>query len=104
MARQFEPKLAFGFEGDIVYELEHHGNARPPGRWTVRVSDGSAMAIPGSGHEPVVKLRLSIPDFVRLMANEVDPSELLFSGRFQVEGDYTLAGRVGEMFGGPPRF
>ncbi len=31
MARQFEPRFAFGFEGDIAYELSHHGNggARP---------------------------------------------------------------------------
>ena len=42
MARQFEPKLAFGFEGDIGYELAHHGNGKPPSRWTVRVRDGAA--------------------------------------------------------------
>ena len=28
MARQFEPKFAFGFEGDIAYELAHHGNGK----------------------------------------------------------------------------
>ena len=42
MARQFEPKLAFGFEGDIAYELAHHGNGKAPSRWTVRVRDGAA--------------------------------------------------------------
>jgi alkanesulfonate monooxygenase SsuD/methylene tetrahydromethanopterin reductase-like flavin-dependent oxidoreductase (luciferase family) len=103
MARQFEPKFAFGFEGDIAYELEHHGNRKPPSRWTVRVEDGSASVVPGV-ERPAITFRLTVPDFARLLAEEVDPQELLFSGRFDVEGDLTLATRVPEMFGGPPRF
>jgi alkanesulfonate monooxygenase SsuD/methylene tetrahydromethanopterin reductase-like flavin-dependent oxidoreductase (luciferase family) len=103
MARQFDPKFAFGFEGDIAYELTYHGNSRPPERWTVRVKETSATAFPGGG-DAAVTLRLSIPDFARLVAEEVDPQELLFGGRFHVEGDYTVAARLSEMFGGPPAF
>jgi alkanesulfonate monooxygenase SsuD/methylene tetrahydromethanopterin reductase-like flavin-dependent oxidoreductase (luciferase family) len=103
MARQFEPKFAYGFEGDIAYELTHHGNGKAPSRWTVRVQDGSATVMPGIG-SPAVTFRLSVPDFARLVAEEADPQELLFSGRFDVEGDLTLATRVPEMFGAPPRF
>jgi hypothetical protein len=51
-----------------------------------------------------VTFKLSVPDFVRLIAEEVEPQELLFSGRFDVEGDLTLATRVPEMFGAPPQF
>ena len=47
MARQFEPRFAFGFEGDIAYELEHVGNGAPPARWVMRVKDGAASARPG---------------------------------------------------------
>jgi len=104
MARQFEPKFAFGFEGDIAYELAHHGNGKPLSRWTVRVEDGSASVIPGIERAPAITFRLSVPDFARLLAEEVDPQELLFSGRFDVQGDLALATRVPEMFGGPPRF
>ncbi len=104
MARQFDPKFAFGFEGDILYELDHHGNRRPPARWTIHVEDSSARAIPGAGDHPAVRLRLSIPDFVRLIADEVDPQELFFDGRFQVEGDFQVITRLPEMFGQPPRF
>jgi alkanesulfonate monooxygenase SsuD/methylene tetrahydromethanopterin reductase-like flavin-dependent oxidoreductase (luciferase family) len=106
MARQFEPKLAFGFEGDIAYELAHHGNGKrkPPSRWTVRVRDGAATAVPGADGCPAIRFKLSIPDFARLLAEEVEPQELLFSGRFDVEGDLALATRVPEMFGAPPQF
>jgi hypothetical protein len=104
MARQFEPKFAFGFEGDIAYELSHHGNGKAPSRWTVRVRDGAATVVPGVDGSPAVTFKLSIPDFARLIAEEVEPQELLFSGRFDVAGDLTLATRVPEMFGAPPQF
>jgi alkanesulfonate monooxygenase SsuD/methylene tetrahydromethanopterin reductase-like flavin-dependent oxidoreductase (luciferase family) len=104
MASQFDPKLAFGFEGDIAYELSHHANGKPPSRWTVRVREGSASAIPGIDGSPAITFKLSIPDFARLLAEEVEPQELLFSGRFGVEGDLALATRVPELFGAPPQF
>ncbi len=104
MARQFEPKFAFGFEGDIAYELTHVGNGQAPSRWTVRVAGDSASAIPGSSHSPAVTFRLSVADFARLVAEQVEPQELLFGGRFEVEGDLRLATRVREMFGGAPQF
>jgi alkanesulfonate monooxygenase SsuD/methylene tetrahydromethanopterin reductase-like flavin-dependent oxidoreductase (luciferase family) len=104
MARQFEPRFAYGFEGDIAYELAHYRNGKPPSRWTVRVRDGEASAIAGIEGSPAITFRLSVPDFIRLVAEEVEPQELLFSGRFDVEGDLTLATRVPEMFGAPPQF
>jgi alkanesulfonate monooxygenase SsuD/methylene tetrahydromethanopterin reductase-like flavin-dependent oxidoreductase (luciferase family) len=104
MARQFEPKFAFGFEGDIAYELGHHGNGKPPSRWTVRVKDGAASVVPGIEGEPAITFKLSVPDFARVIAEDVDLQELLFAGRFGVEGDLALAARIPEMFGGPPRF
>jgi hypothetical protein len=104
MATQFKPKLAFGFEGEIAYELAHHGNGKPPSRWTVRVRDGAATVIQGGNGSPAVTFKLSVPDFARLVAEEAEPQELLLAGRFDVEGDLTLAGRVPEMFGAPPRF
>jgi len=104
MARQFDPQFAFGFEGDILYELDHHGNRKPPACWTIHIEDSRARAIPGAGADPAVRLKLSIPDFVRLIANEVNPQELFFDDRFQVEGDFQVIARLPEMFGQPPQF
>ncbi len=104
MARQFEPKFAFGFEGDIAYELAHPGNGKAPSRWTVRVHDGAATAVPGVEGSPAITFKLSVPDFARLVAEEVEPAGAALLGRFGVEGDLTLATRVPEMFGAPPQF
>ena len=104
MARQFEPRFAFGFEGDIAYELRHQNGGRPPSRWTVRVRDGAATVLPGVNGSPAITFKLSVADWARLIAEDADPQELLFSGRFDVEGDLSLATRVPEMFGAPPQF
>ena len=79
--------------------------ARPPSRWTVRVQRRRRQRrCPGSRARPAITFKLSVPDFARLIAEEVDPQELLFSGRFGIEGDLALATRVPEMFGAPPQF
>jgi hypothetical protein len=104
MARQFDPRFAYGFEGDIAYELAHHGNGKPPSRWSVRVRGDTASAVAGIEGAPAITFKLSVPDFARLLAEEVEPQDLLFSGRFDVEGDLGLATRVPEMFGAPPQF
>jgi alkanesulfonate monooxygenase SsuD/methylene tetrahydromethanopterin reductase-like flavin-dependent oxidoreductase (luciferase family) len=104
IARQFEPRFAFGFEGDIAYVLTHAGNGRPPSRWTVRVADGAASVLPGQDAPAAVTFTLAIPDWARLVAEEVEPQELLFDDRFGIEGDLALATRVPEMFGAAPRF
>ena len=60
--------------------------------------------MPGVNASPAITFTLSVPDWARLIAEEADPQELLFTGRFDVEGDLALATRVPEMFGAAPRF
>ena len=107
MARRFDPKLAHGFEGDIVYELEHwvDGSApRPPERWTIRVEGDEATVVQGGSDNAAVTLHVSIPDFARVLTGEMAVTKLLMEERFGVEGDLQVASRVGEMFGGPSQF
>jgi hypothetical protein len=49
-----------------------------------------------------VTLRVSVPDFVRMAAREAFPPKLLLDGDLVIEGDFALAGRLGEMFGAAP--
>jgi alkanesulfonate monooxygenase SsuD/methylene tetrahydromethanopterin reductase-like flavin-dependent oxidoreductase (luciferase family) len=107
MARRFRPIPGYRFEGDILYILDHavDGAApRQPTRWTIRVKDGHARAIHGDSPDPAVTLRVSIPDFARIAAEEVRPPELFFSGRLSVEGNLEIASRLPEMFGAPSPF
>jgi hypothetical protein len=106
MARRFRPISGYEFEGDVLYVLDHADGAAPrePARWTIRIRDGSARAIPGGSPDPAVTLRVSVPDFVRIAAEEVRPPELFFSGRLSVEGNFEVASRLPEMFGAPSPF
>ena len=92
---------AKGFEGEIrlraagprrAAELDGADRGRP-----------SASARRGPATDPAVTLRTSVPDFVPLAAREAFPPKLLLEGSLVIEGDFALAGRLGEMFGaGPP--
>ncbi len=68
------------------------------------MQDGAATVLPGVNGSPAITFKLGIADWARLIAEDADPQELLFSGRFEVEGDLSLATRVPEMFGAPPQF
>jgi alkanesulfonate monooxygenase SsuD/methylene tetrahydromethanopterin reductase-like flavin-dependent oxidoreductase (luciferase family) len=107
MAQRFRPIPGFGFEGDVLYELRRiaDGGSQPePDRWTIQVREGRARAVQGGAPDPAVTLRMSIPDFARIAADDVKPPGLFFSGRLDVEGDFEVASRLPEMFGEPSPF
>jgi alkanesulfonate monooxygenase SsuD/methylene tetrahydromethanopterin reductase-like flavin-dependent oxidoreductase (luciferase family) len=111
MARAFNPRLAFGFQGDIVYELARpatangtSGGQSSVNAWTLHVEKDRATARPGASSSPAVRIRMSVSDFARLITGDVPRNEPLLLGRIQVEGDLGLAARASEMFGGASSF
>ncbi len=96
--RSFHPERADGFAGDIQYEL---AGRRETHVWVVRVGDGQAEARPGPAPSPAVTLRMSVPTFGRILAQELQPGLALMEGKLAVEGDHTVAARVGYMFQPP---
>ena len=60
--------------------------------WTVR---------PGPATAPALTLKMALADFVRMAAGELDSGKALLTGRLDLEGDFSLARRLGEMFGQP---
>ena len=103
MAQAVRAEIRLRLRGRHRLRAEPPRQRQGPSRWTVRVHDGAATVVPGIGGTPAITFKLSIPDFARLVAEEADPQELLFSGRFGIEGDLALATRVPEMFGAPPQ-
>ncbi len=99
MERAFVPERATGFTGEIAYELKARDGPR---NWTVRIADDGAVARRAPAADPAVTLRASVPDFVRMAAREAFPPKLLLDGALEIEGDFALAGRLGEMFGAEP--
>jgi putative sterol carrier protein len=94
------PEKARGFSGEILYELLGSRGARS---WTLSVDSERARAEERAARDPAVTLRADVPVFVRIAAGELDPAKAMLEGKLEIEGDFALAGRLGEMFGADPR-
>jgi hypothetical protein len=84
-----------------VYELLRPATGQPAVTWTIAVSDGHARARPGGAAEPKLTLRYQLADFMRIAAGLIDPAVPLLEDRASFEGDFALAAKLPEMFGGP---
>jgi DNA-binding SARP family transcriptional activator/tetratricopeptide (TPR) repeat protein len=102
MARGFQPAMAFGFEGEIEFELlppDDHVDPSSSDWWTLEVSGRRADAREGRAADPAVTLHLGVADLVRLGAGELRPLDLVESRRARFEGQLDLGVRVPSMFG-----
>jgi alkanesulfonate monooxygenase SsuD/methylene tetrahydromethanopterin reductase-like flavin-dependent oxidoreductase (luciferase family) len=99
MAQRFRPERALGWTGEILYELRAGDGRLKP--WTVEVASDRARARPGRPADPALTLRAGVADFVRIAGRDLDPGRALLTGRLEIEGDVTVATRLGEMFGEP---
>lgn len=99
MAGRFDPGAAAGFTGRVRYELRtSRGTVRA---WSVECRSDGARAVPGDQAAAAVVVRTSVADFVRIAVGDLDPGAALLAGRVDLEGDFLVASRLGEMFGRP---
>ena len=99
MAQAYEPEHANGFAGALQYDLRR-GDGRVV-HWTVEVGPQQATARPGRATAPALTVKLTVADFLRMAARDLDAGKALLTGRLDLEGDFSLAQRLGEMFGQP---
>ena len=45
-------------------------------------------------------MRTALPVFIRIGARELNPARAMLDGDLEISGDFTVAGRLAEMFGG----
>jgi putative sterol carrier protein len=97
MEHAFVPERANGYSGEVQYELTGGNGDRS---WVVRIEDGQrAVTAPGRAENPGVTFRTSVPMFARIASGEVHPAKAMMEGDLEVQGDFELAARLGEMFG-----
>ena len=96
MERAFVPEKAGTFEGEVQYELTGTNGG---GSWFLRIADGHAVAAPGRANDPAVTFRTSVPMFARIAAQEIHPAKAMLEGDLELQGDFELAAKLGEMFG-----
>jgi alkanesulfonate monooxygenase SsuD/methylene tetrahydromethanopterin reductase-like flavin-dependent oxidoreductase (luciferase family) len=99
MARSYDPRAGRGFAGELEFRLSREDG--PVTAWTIEVRDGRARARVGYARDAALTIETSAADFLRVIAGVGNPAKLLVDGRMKIHGDFELAPRLSEMFGGP---
>jgi SCP-2 sterol transfer family protein len=99
MTRAYRPEHARGWSGDVRFELT--GAGAEVRTWTLACGPAAARAREGPAPDPALTIKLRLADFIRLAGRDLDPAKALLSGRMDLEGDFGVALRLGEMFGQP---
>jgi putative sterol carrier protein len=69
--------------------------------WTVAIEPAGRARGPGRPPTPALTLKMTVADFLRMAAGDLDAGKALLTGRLDLAGDFALAQRLGEMFGQP---
>jgi alkanesulfonate monooxygenase SsuD/methylene tetrahydromethanopterin reductase-like flavin-dependent oxidoreductase (luciferase family) len=99
MARSYDPEASRGFAGELEFRLSRSDG--PVTAWTIEVRAGRARVRVGHARDAALTIETSAADFVRVIAGAGNPAKLLVDGRMKIRGDFELAPRLSEMFGGP---
>jgi hypothetical protein len=97
-AHAYRPSVLRGIEGGLAFDLrDTKGRDRP---WTLELRPEGARARPGHpSDQPLLVVRLTVADLVRIGAGELSPGKALLTGRLDVRGDFAIASKLGAMFG-----
>lgn len=97
MRRKYRPGKTGGFCGEIEFELMTSSGAQ---LWTVACGDERALARRGAADDPALQVRAKLADFVRVGTGEIDGAAAVLGGKLGVQGDFGIATRLQEIFGG----
>jgi hypothetical protein len=96
MERAYVPGSLDGFTGDIGWTVRHGGRTS---EWTLHIARGTARATAARAERAAVHVTVGAADLARIAAGELDPMKALLAGALDVEGDFGIASRLGELFG-----
>ncbi|RJL32051.1 SCP2 sterol-binding domain-containing protein [Bailinhaonella thermotolerans] len=96
MEQRFRPeKAGKKATGVAQWEITATDGVHP---WTVTFADGTAKAEAGRAEKPRVVLRLGMPDFLRLVAQELGGVQAVISGRLKFSGEIMWAQAMQSWF------
>jgi len=98
MKEAFDPSKAAGQSAIIQYDLE-----TPQGvvNYQLNVDNGTCTVEKSSDGEPRITLAMSMPNFVRLMAGELDGMTAFTSGQLKISGDMMFSQTMTSWFTQP---
>lgn len=95
MKDAFVPEKAKGDTATIQYDIDTDEGPKP---WQVKIADGTCETMPGEATDPKVTLKLALPDFVRLIFNQVQGPQLFMRGKLKLKGDMMYAMKMQGYF------
>jgi putative sterol carrier protein len=99
MASMYRPSKANGFEGPIEFKLATRKGSET---WTINCTATGASASKNESPDAKLHVEAKLADFLRVGVGEIAAPSAVLSGKLNVRGDFGLALRMGEMFGGKP--
>lgn len=100
MAKSFQPVMAFGFNGVLVFELLPPDDAFVASDWwSIEIADRKATAQRGRVAPSAATVHARLSDFIRLASGELHPVVAMAEGLVDVDGDFLIAARLLDMFG-----
>lgn len=97
LERAYVPARADGLDVEVAFALRTAAGAQRP--WGLRITPQEARARRGVVAAPALRVVLTVADLARIAAGALDPGTALLAGRLDLEGDFELATRLGELFG-----
>lgn len=94
MCQALDPEKA----QDVVVGWEiRHGDTTHA--YTLVVQGGQGVVEKRAGDDARVTLNLTLPNYIRLIAGELDGMQAFMSGVLQLKGDMIFAAQIPQMFG-----
>jgi putative sterol carrier protein len=96
MLKEFQPEKAGNLDAKFQFNLSGEGG----GNWTVVIANGTCTVTQGVAAKPNVTVNMAAPDFVKMVAGELQPVVAFMQGKIKLQGDMTLAMKIQELFAG----
>ncbi|NNN22534.1 MAG: hypothetical protein HKL80_11110 [Acidimicrobiales bacterium] len=95
MTERFSPDHAQGTTASIQWNILAEEESFP---YHVDIADGKCTAAAGDATGARIALALKLPDFLRLVAGQLNPVAAFTGGKLSVTGDLTFAMSIQSMF------
>jgi putative sterol carrier protein len=95
MQDAFQPEKAAGVNAVIQYDVAVNGDTKS---WSVNIADGKCTTSEGASENPRLTLQTALPDFMRLIFNQADGTQLFMSGKLKLKGDMMFAMQMQNFF------
>ena len=98
MPQSFLPEKAAGVNSTLQYNLTTDDGVKT---WTLTFADGTCTTSEGAATDPRLTMNLDLVDFVRLIFNQADGTQLFMSGKLKLQGDMMFAMQMQGFFARP---